>query len=145
MFEEYIDYYSTLYGLPKISLSAQAWERVETYSWLGNIRELENCAQYLTSLQTGRPIQAEDLPRLSLEEEKLPELMTPELLQSSFQRSKRELVDFFEKAYLEDALRRSKGNIAEAARASGKARRAFFELMRKHGVKALQPTPTASS
>jgi two-component system, NtrC family, response regulator GlrR len=43
----------------------------------------------------------------------------------------------FERDYLEEALRRSGGNIAEAARASGKARRAFFELMRKHGVRSV--------
>lgn len=148
VFEEYIGYYATLYGLSEISLSAEAWERVEAYSWPGNIRELENSVQYLTCLQTGRPIQVEDLPLLSLDEEKSPGRMTPEILQSSFQKSKRELVDLFEKSYLEEALRRSKGNIAEAARASGKARRAFFELMRKHGIKAVssgQPTRPAES
>ncbi|MEA2860006.1 MAG: hypothetical protein QOC72_2045, partial [Methylobacteriaceae bacterium] len=47
---------------------------------------------------------------------------------------KRDLVVQFERAYLENALRRSGGNIAAAARASGKPRRVFFELMRKHGV-----------
>jgi hypothetical protein len=41
-----------------------------------------------------------------------------------------------ERTYLEHALRRSGGNIAAAARASCKHRRAFFELMRKHGVTA---------
>ena len=49
---------------------------------------------------------------------------------------KQELVSEFERAYLESALRRSGGNIAAAARASGKPRRAFFELMRKRGVAA---------
>lgn len=34
--------------------------------------------------------------------------------------------------------RRSNGNIAHAAAASGKPRRVFFELMRKHGVKACE-------
>ena len=47
---------------------------------------------------------------------------------------KQELVVQFERAYLETALRRSGGNIAAAARASGKPRRVFFELMRKHGM-----------
>jgi DNA-binding NtrC family response regulator len=53
----------------------------------------------------------------------------------SFQDAKRELVNRFERLYLEDALRKSNGNIARAARASGKQRRAFFQLMRKHCVK----------
>jgi len=143
LFEQFIEHYSTLYGLPAISLTDDAWAKVETYSWPGNIRELENCVQYLTCLQTGRPVLSEELPLLTFEEEKVADRMTSELLQASFQKSKRELVDLFEKSYLEEALRRSKGNIAEAARASGKARRAFFELMRKHGVKAVSSRVTA--
>jgi DNA-binding NtrC family response regulator len=55
----------------------------------------------------------------------------------SFQKAKHELLSLFERDYLEEALKRSGGNISEAARASGKARRAFFELMRKHGVRAV--------
>ena len=51
-------------------------------------------------------------------------------------RLKQQLVDDFERIYLEGALHRSGGNIAAAARASGKPRRAFFELMRKRGVTA---------
>lgn len=50
--------------------------------------------------------------------------------------AKRDLVDNFEREYLVDALRRSSGIIAEAARLSRKPRRVFFELMRKHGIKA---------
>lgn len=137
LFEEYIEHYATLYGLPEITLSDDAWAKVEYYSWPGNIRELENCVQYLTCLQTGRAVQPEELPLLTVEEEKMPGRITPEVMQASFQKSKRELVDLFEKSYLEEALRKSRGNIAEAARASGKARRAFFELMRKHGVRTV--------
>jgi two-component system response regulator GlrR len=72
--------------------------------------------------------------------------MTTASAHLSFQRTKNELVNLFEREYLVEALRRSNGNIAEAARASGKARRAFFELMRKHGVMAVnlgQPTRSA--
>jgi DNA-binding NtrC family response regulator len=137
LFEEYIQYYGTLYSLPTVTLTSEAWEKVEKYGWPGNIRELENCVQYLTCLQTGRAVLAEELPLLTVEEERASGKMTPEVMQASFQKCKREIVDLFEKSYLEEALRRSRGNIAEAARASGKARRAFFELMRKHGVKAV--------
>ena len=49
---------------------------------------------------------------------------------------KRDLVTQLERNYLASALRRSGGNIAAAARASGTPRRAFFELMRKRGVTA---------
>jgi len=139
IFEEYIQHYADLYSLPLVALSDTAWERVQSYSWPGNVRELENCVQYLTCLQLDHLVHADELPLLSTEEEESTVPSTPEHANASFQKSKRELVNLFEREYLEDALRKSKGNIAEAARASGKARRAFFELMRKHGVRAIQP------
>jgi DNA-binding NtrC family response regulator len=137
LFQEYVQHYAELYAMPPVVLAERAWDRVETYIWPGNVRELENCVQYLTCLQLDHPIQAEELPLLSVEEEENPIPVTADGMSASFQKSKRELVNLFEREYLEEALRKSKGNIAEAARASGKARRAFFELMRKHGVKAV--------
>jgi two-component system, NtrC family, response regulator GlrR len=136
LLDQYVAYYAELYKVTPITLDAGALERIDSYSWPGNIRELENCVQYLTCLQFDHAVQAEDLPLLNLEEE---QDQTPAEVGSglSFQKAKRELVTLFEREYLEEALRRSGGNIAEAARASGKARRAFFELMRKHGIRAV--------
>jgi DNA-binding NtrC family response regulator len=137
LLNEYIAYYAELYSLPAITLSDAAWEKAGAYTWPGNVRELENCVQYLTCLQPGHAIESEDLPLLSVEEETAPAPGNGNEANRSFQESKRDLLDLFERGYLEEALRRSKGNIAEAARASGKARRAFFELMRKHWVRAV--------
>jgi DNA-binding NtrC family response regulator len=130
---QYIEHYAELYALPPISLDKSALEKLRTYAWPGNIRELENCVQYLTCLQLDHPVQPEDLPLLSEEETS----QSAGEATVSFQKAKQELLGMFERDYLEEALKRSGGNIAEAARMSGKARRAFFELMRKHGVKAV--------
>jgi DNA-binding NtrC family response regulator len=130
---EYIGHYAELYDLPVIVLTNKAIDRLKTYAWPGNVRELENCVRYLTCLQVGQSIQPEDLPLLSQEETN----MSASDCTVSFQKAKQELLSLFERDYLEEALKRSGGNISEAARASGKARRAFFELMRKHGVRAV--------
>jgi DNA-binding NtrC family response regulator len=130
----YVTYYAKAYQLVKICFSEAAQRRLETYAWHGNIRELENCVRYLTCLQLNRAVEPEDLPLLDVEGEKQATQEQSGLTEQSFREAKRELVNRFERIYLEDALRKSNGNIAQAARASGKARRAFFELMRKHGV-----------
>jgi hypothetical protein len=115
-----------------------ALERLISYSWPGNIRELENCVKYLTCLQLARPIYPYDLPLLE-HNETLEASPAEALLEGGpLKALKRDLVSEFERKYLESALRRSGGNIAAAARASGKPRRAFFELMRKRGVVAQQ-------
>jgi len=48
------------------------------------------------------------------------------------------VIDRFERDYLEQALQQSDGNISRAAQSSGKARRAFFELLRKHQIDVRQ-------
>jgi len=132
----YVERYATAYSLPRITFTPAALARVTAYSWPGNVRELENCVRYLTCLQLTGPVNVDDLPLL---DEVVPEPRweEPDLAGLSLNAAKRELVTRFEREYLERALRESHGNIARAARQSGKARRAFFELMRKHGVKAV--------
>jgi two-component system, NtrC family, response regulator GlrR len=135
----YVAHFADRYGLPEIVFCPSALARMQAYGWPGNVRELENCVHYLTCLQLERPVQAEDLPLLSAPEparQAMPRANGTDVA-LSFQAAKQQLIEMFERNYLEEALRRSNGNIAEAARASGKARRAFFELMRKHGVAAM--------
>jgi DNA-binding NtrC family response regulator len=130
----YIERYSTAYSLPRVTFTQAALARVGTYSWPGNVRELENCVRYLTCLQLPGPVEVIDLPLLDEEVIETPE-EEPDLSSLPLREAKRELVNRFEREYLERALRLTNGNIARAARLSGKARRAFFELMRKHGLK----------
>lgn len=53
-----------------------------------------------------------------------------------FRQAKARIVAGFESAYLRRALSRYSGNVAQAARASCKHRRAFWALMRKHQIDA---------
>lgn len=54
----------------------------------------------------------------------------------SFRVAKGRIVERFEKAYIRAALGHHRGNVAMAARAAQKHRRAFWELMRKHNIDA---------
>jgi hypothetical protein len=56
----------------------------------------------------------------------------------SFRDVKNSLVNNFERTYITQALVKHRGNIAMAARASNKHRRAFWALMRKHDIVADQ-------
>jgi DNA-binding NtrC family response regulator len=128
LIEQFIQRYAQLYRLRPVTISAEARQRMEQYAWPGNIRELENCIRYLTCIQIARAIEPGDLPLLG----------PPPAAEitASFGQAKHELVERFECERLEEALRRSGGNITQAARAEGKARRAFFELLRKHNIDA---------
>jgi len=54
----------------------------------------------------------------------------------SFRDAKSKVIERFERAYINAALGRHAGNIAMAARAAQKHRRAFWALMRKHDIDA---------
>ena len=59
-----------------------------------------------------------------------------EVENTSFRSSKSFIVEQFERGYITEALERHGGNIAMAARASNKHRRAFWALMRKYKIDA---------
>lgn len=135
LISNYVEYYARMYSLPRITFSGGAMRLLATYYWPGNIRELKNCIQYLTCLRLEHPVQPQDLPLLDDKEKKQSTAVTVSVTTRPLKEAKRDLVSRFEREYLEEVLRRSNGNIAQAARASGKPRRAFFELMRKYGIK----------
>jgi DNA-binding NtrC family response regulator len=52
----------------------------------------------------------------------------------SFRAAKSKAVEDFEKSYIQGLLLANHGNITRAAKAAQKNRRAFWELIRKHGI-----------
>src|SRR5262249_43936913 len=132
----FVSRYATEYEVPAVILTRPAEVRLYTYSWPGNVRELENCVRRLTCTQPGRPVDPADLPLLDAAEPARPADLWTEALARFFQDGKQMIVGEFERRYLEAALRRAAGNILVAARSSGKHRRAFFELLRKHAIRA---------
>ena len=147
--------YAGEYDLPPIDLSASARRCLHAYCWPGNVRELENCIRYLTCLDLGRAVEPDDLLLYAFEIDREvfspadendiaeakgdpdePASLAPDPLSETMQAAKARLVDNFECYYIDRALSATHGNISEAARLSGKHRRAFFELLRKYGFDA---------
>jgi len=62
---------------------------------------------------------------------------------TSFREAKAKVITEFEHKYITRLLSSYDGNVSEAARAAGKNRRAFWELVRKHriDVRMLRTTP----
>ena len=103
------------YGLPSVEFADTALSRLKNYEWPGNIRELENCVDFVTCLQLQRPIEPHDLPllkkKLTSSEYETTDLKVLIDLYLSliadegdiFQNVKQKLVDSFEKRYIEHA------------------------------------------
>jgi transcriptional regulator of acetoin/glycerol metabolism len=85
---------------------------------------LENVVGAAVALSDGPLIGASDL-LVAAEELQLP---------TSFREAKAQMITEFERDYIVRLLASCDGNVSEAARAAGKNRRAFWELIRKHRI-----------
>ena len=110
---------------PAKKLSLGALNRLLCHSWPGNVRELENVLTRAVVLCDRDTIELADL--------NLPDAGVAEENQT-FQMMKARAVQRFEHDLLETTLRAHQGNITRASRAVKKNRRAFWELLRKHGL-----------
>lgn len=114
--------YAAAVKKPSKELSSTALQKLMHYEWPGNVRELENIIERAVILCESCQIHGEDIS--------LPGLEAHEI--TTFKEAKAKAVADFEKRYLGDVLVRNNGNITHAARAAHKARRAFWQLLRKH-------------
>jgi len=119
-----------LNGLAPIAVSADALAALETYPWPGNVRQLRSAIESAVILAEGGTLRARDLP------EYLRRAGAPAAdagrADRRFRDAKRSVVDAFERAYLEDLLKRHGGNVTGAAEQSGMLRSALQRLLRKH-------------
>jgi len=104
-------------------------EQLERYSWPGNLRELRNVLERLQCTGEEGP---------SLGEAEMAAKAGAKALSLDwnrpFKEAKEDLVDAFEREYLERLLERSRGSVAPAAREARLNRKYFYDLLHKHGL-----------
>jgi DNA-binding NtrC family response regulator len=117
--------YGAELGRPDAELSDEAMHALSVHDWPGNVRELEHVIQRALVLSPPGTIGPGEALLSENGDRGRP---------TSFKDAKARVVARFEKGYLERALAAHGGNISRAARSAEKHRRAFFELIRKHGI-----------
>ncbi len=96
------------------------------HQWPGNVRELRNVIQQAVVFSSGPQI--------------LPSHIALRISNSSdspatnFRQRRRQIIEDFERRYVEELLRKHRGNVTRAAREAGKDRRAFGRLARKYKI-----------
>jgi DNA-binding NtrC family response regulator len=112
------------------NLSSAAMRRLEGHSWPGNVRELFNVIQRAMVYSPGRQILAEHIV-LTYEALDHAHTVSP---QQDLKSAKRQMIERFEREYVEGLLTRHQGNVTRAAREAGKERRAFGRLVKKYKI-----------
>ena len=119
-------------------LSPDALRKVMLHDWPGNVRELENTIEYAVAM-TQKDVITNDYI--------LQAKTTPADRWKKFGCAKpsaggegvsplREARDAFEKDYLIQVLSLTEGNVSQAAKLAGKYRADFYDLLKKHELKA---------
>ena len=119
---------------PMPRLSDEALSLLRRYRWPGNVRELENAMERALLLTQGLQITPDELPPQISE---APDRFAPEtqtLSHLPYADAKQQAVHTFERRYLGALMRKSTGNVSEAARSAGMDRSNFRRLLRAHGV-----------
>ena len=105
------------------------------YHWPGNIRELQNLIEKTVILGDESIIdrKKDGTDNLILLENK--ELISEAMLNMDYKLAKETILESFEREYFTALLKRSNGNISEAARISGMHRKNLFVKLRNLGLK----------
>jgi two-component system response regulator GlrR len=122
--EYFLKKYATEMKKELKGLTPIAMKRLMLYDWPGNVRELENTIEYAVAM-TQQDVITEDVV-----------LQTKAIASPEPLRPLKEARDAFEREYLAHLLQLCAGNVSKAAKLAGKYRADFYDLLKKHGLKA---------
>ena len=111
---------------------------LQNYSWPGNVRELRNLLERVKAFGWAEALTATGI----LEAAQRPDAGGGGLgggalgvaSNAPFKEAKGKVVEAFEREYLEDLMKRTKGNISAAAREAGIDRNHLTKLLQKYGI-----------
>jgi DNA-binding NtrC family response regulator len=117
---------------PLKALTGEALRACMAHEWKGNVRELKSALEQALLLAPGDEIGPADL---------FPERAPAPLpsgngaaLPATFREAKEQIVDAFERDFLQEALRRNHGNISKAAEEIGMYRQNLQQKIRELGL-----------
>jgi DNA-binding NtrC family response regulator len=128
----FVEELRSLNRLPALSVAPDAMEALERCAWPGNVRQLRLALESAVILASDGIVRTKDLPEHVVADAGI----SPSGVRADrrFREAKRVVVEAFERAYLEDLLRRHGGNVTGAAERSGMLRSALQRLLRKHDL-----------
>jgi len=121
----FIEKYSKEFNIHVTRISTPAIDMLIQYHWPGNIRELQNCIERAVLLSTDGVIRSYHLP---------PTIQTAGESGTSHTGSLKENLDNIEKELIIEALKETKGNMAEAAKKLDITERIMGLRVKKHDL-----------
>ena len=127
------------HGLSEVRLSPAVYRRLISYSWPGNVRQLENVLERLLVLSSADVIMEEDLPDELISPTASTAVLWPNLPEEGLR------LEMIERELISRALEKFKGNQTQAARYLDISRRTLIYRMEKHGLPAFDSGSTENT
>lgn len=130
--EHFIKRYVREYKKPVKGFTIDAIMHLISYSWPGNIRELEHKVQQAIVMSENTVVDVGAIQLTMSQSES--EVSGPE----SFDAAKKKVVDSFVQTYFTRLLKEHRGNVASVAKRAGKSRTGLWNLLKKYGINPSQ-------
>ena len=119
-------------------LTPEALRKLMLHDWPGNVRELENTIEYAVAMTRNDMVEDHYILQDKLG---APELGQSGAREKPFAASEslkplKDARDAFERDYLTQVLALTEGNVSQAAKLAGKYRADFYDLLKKHDLRA---------
>jgi Nif-specific regulatory protein len=121
----FVEKYSGIHNRTVLRISTPAIDMMMVYHWPGNVRELENCIERAVLMSDDGAIHGYHLP---------PTLQTAEESGTAHAGALEATLGNIERELITDALKSSRGNMAEAARALGLTERIMGLRVKKYRI-----------
>jgi transcriptional regulator with PAS, ATPase and Fis domain len=118
LIEYFLDHYRRLHGRHNVGLSDAARKKLLAYRWPGNVRQLRNVIDSAVVLADGDVIQPADLALRDTGGDSLDTLR----------------IDQWERKLIIEALRRTRGNVPDAAKLLGLGRATLYRKIEQHKI-----------
>jgi two-component system, NtrC family, response regulator GlrR len=125
----FVDHLNRRYPQAPKQVTAAFIRWAEAQTWPGNVRELENVVHRQYLLSPGPEL----LPASPPSERDAESVVSP--VAQSYRAAKSAAIEAFDRAFLGELLRATRGNVTAAARRACKERRALGKLLRKYGLR----------
>ncbi len=126
--EHFLKVYRQKYDRPELHLSADTLQRLNSYRWPGNIRELDHAVERAVILCDGNKLHPEDFYFAPNEEEHQKQQVLESIADNDY------TLEALEKMMVQKALVKHSGNITHAAKELGITRTALYRRIEKHGL-----------
>ncbi|MEK6572100.1 MAG: sigma-54 dependent transcriptional regulator [Bacteroidota bacterium] len=137
--DQFVRKYNARLGKNVTAIGPGVVERLAAYDFPGNVRELENIIERAMVVNRGNVLTVDSLGQNFLERETSISIEEIPIRTLEFREARAEILERFEKKYLEKLLLSTGGSITEAAKLAKIRRQSLHRMLKRHNLTSNPP------